>query len=1230
LPQTQQLLQQQLSHPQQPQQVPQSLLQKEIEIINTSVIPPSAKLRHISSNLHDGVRLWKAIYCDGSGSGAAGVAFSGDHGTEEWGAFLPGLTNNQAEFVALCAAINISKDIITDCFAHGSEVGLVIILDSDLVTSALLGEKLIRSHNLTSLFHLAKHLLDSLPADIRANIALAWMPGHGEFSQLADSTCNRVLTSRCDLADQSPFASAKLLCPVASTTSSSSESQPSDRDARIISSLSDLRVARKSLRRNDAIKFTAAVAPLFARYNNAPPHLRDEILWEILDAPKRYALAGEGKKKSRKLPVLSVQDPLFSSNVEAPPSSNVDDLNFKKRKFKKVTELARGGAFSRAVKLLLSASSPDSSFDTGDKLEALHPTGDLNLQPSKPPHSANLLSPDPDELIKLIKENCDMKSGGPSGWTEELFLLVVRHNAQSLEGSTQVLVDIANGDIGEEVAARLAASRLVGLMKPDFGVRPIAIGECFSRLAGKLLLSKVNSRLNFKFGNAGQFAFAPGGVEAIVHSTRSSLYCGKSFVTVDCSNAFNSINRHVFLAELYSDPSLQLLFNYVDLFYGGKSALIFAQSEQSSSDPKTSERILKPRFIWSREGVRQGCVLGPALFCLGIHPVLEKIRVAHPLIHIVAYMDDIIVLGDSDEAIIAATLMLSHELHKIGLHANHKKCFASGPHASTLANSLGFNCMSAGQKVLGAWISHSPSDSEEFLYKKLAKHNSFFESVVELPSPVALPILKACGLPRWNHIIRCHEPHISANATASFDDHVLQAFTKISCGDMKLPSLSPLQRILVHLPRGGVGLTNMSAIASLAYQSSLDPSSGTQHAKSDVFNSHLINEVMLHPDFSKHLHATMKRGAGAWLSCVDDIDEMTPAAFSAALRNLILWSAIEPDAPVSCECGFSCSGAQFGPHVQGCVKIPGSLVSTRHNAVRDKLCDLSRDVSLPVMKERLIYKRGTEERRIDLSIWIQGVIYFIDITITSTTAASHIDQNDAQILNEKTRLKEKLYGEDASRFSAELIVFQLDVLGGISTPAFTMMKKIASAAPPLLQDDFFRSIVRSLSATIQAFNGEILLRSCYSLLASARTNALVRSFSGSDSERWQHQPYALSSPLVNINSAPKVLSSPIIVNSAEKSVCVTPVASSPLPDSNETAVCDHLPDIGFQRLSPLASAHPIVTHCDPAAPSIISHQNPIQNKNPNDRLFHSDIISYFMNPKLSNFGAINNFTITGH
>ena len=52
-------------------------------------------------------------------------------------------------------------------------------------------------------------------------------------------------------------------------------------------------------------------------------------------------------------------------------------------------------------------------------------------------------------------------------------------------------------------------------------------------------------------------------------------------------------------------------------------------------------------FLSLEKGVHQGDPLGPALFATAIHPVLKELQRRYPRIHLLAYLDDVFLLGSS-------------------------------------------------------------------------------------------------------------------------------------------------------------------------------------------------------------------------------------------------------------------------------------------------------------------------------------------------------------------------------------------------------------------------------------------------------------------------------------------------------------------------------------------------------------------------------------------------------
>ena len=107
---------------------------------------------------------------------------------------------------------------------------------------------------------------------------------------------------------------------------------------------------------------------------------------------------------------------------------------------------------------------------------------------------------------------------GRSGWTGDL-LRAIGDDPHCLEGITSLVTMILNGEVRGRAREVLLTSVLVGIGKPKGGVRPIAIGEVFYKLAALYALRTIRDDIPGALG-AGQFALLPGGAEAASLSTR--------------------------------------------------------------------------------------------------------------------------------------------------------------------------------------------------------------------------------------------------------------------------------------------------------------------------------------------------------------------------------------------------------------------------------------------------------------------------------------------------------------------------------------------------------------------------------------------------------------------------------------------------------------------------------------------------------------------------------------
>ena len=169
--------------------------------------------------------------------------------------------------------------------------------------------------------------------------------------------------------------------------------------------------------------------------------------------------------------------------------------------------------------------------------------------------------------------------------------------------------------------------RLFALQKKSGGLRPIAIGYTWHRLAAKCANSYAISQLGDTLLRMQLGVATPGGREAAIHTTRrymATMSDDSVLVKLDFSNVFNCLCRDCMLKTIAEQ--IPDMYKFCWLSYSNATARKFGDST-----------------IWSEEGPQQGNPLGPLLFCLTIHPVIQS----QSSDLVLAYIDDV-TLGGSN------------------------------------------------------------------------------------------------------------------------------------------------------------------------------------------------------------------------------------------------------------------------------------------------------------------------------------------------------------------------------------------------------------------------------------------------------------------------------------------------------------------------------------------------------------------------------------------------------
>ena len=457
------------------------------------------------------------------------------------------------------------------------------------------------------------------------------------------------------------------------------------------------------------------------------------------------------------------------------------------------------------------------------QLQALHPAPADLVIPNKPADCPQFR--DSDSLQKFISFQVTKKKAsapGPSGWT---FMLVkdLMSDEVCCRGITALVMDIVNGKLSDECAALLTGSTLFAQVKPLGGVRPLACGEVFYRLAASFVVSLIGKDARDVLAPLQLAVAVPGGCEVAVHLLQNWATEVKegvsaprrAVVKVDFANAFNSRRRDGVLEALYAEPSLNAAWRMADWAYKTPSALFLM-----GKAGKEVQAVLP-----SVTGVRQGCPLGHTLFALSIHPLLLQIRDRYPTVSVVAISDDLSVV--CPPSLISEVFeFIREKAAPMGLKLVDRKTEVAWLHSTVempreleeFARQYGLAGVQAGAlDVLGAVVGDDKPKMRWRLASRIHELTPLLEKLTDrrLSAQEATVLLTQCVVAKVGYLWRCCPPSVTGEAAELFDDMIAETASKI-WGVSELTGKSLVQAQLpVRL--GGCGLGNARKTATEAW-----------------------------------------------------------------------------------------------------------------------------------------------------------------------------------------------------------------------------------------------------------------------------------------------------------------------------------------------------------------------------------------------------------------------------
>jgi hypothetical protein len=395
-------------------------------------------------------------------------------------------------------------------------------------------------------------------------------------------------------------------------------------------------------------------------------------------------------------------------------------------------------------------------------------------------------------------------SPGPSGFTINML-----KKLGGTERGLSALTDLVNRLLNGYDADKLTGSRLVPLIKTRNKVRPVAVGEVLLRLAARCIGKRLQKDFSQYFRPMQFGVKEPQGTETIIHRVRQDLSCGSVALNVDISNAFNSISREQIRQQVAQHfPSL---LPYFQSAYTGEAPLYYKGEV----------------LTHSLEGVRQGDPLGPALFALGLHPVLQSIREDFPDIRIYAYLDDVTFTGEVSELSTVFT-RFRNLCENIGLQVNMEKSniipgINSMSSSDLPSNLSGVTLCPQGSELLGAPIGTAEFENACCRRKiQDLRRLLLVQTEKSIPCQYRFLLLKDSVLPTINYLLRTVPPNNRILATEKFDE-AIQDIVKVLLGGPEWGSpreIKNCRQIYLPLRYGGLGLTLAKHVSVAAYLAS--------------------------------------------------------------------------------------------------------------------------------------------------------------------------------------------------------------------------------------------------------------------------------------------------------------------------------------------------------------------------------------------------------------------------
>ncbi len=595
-----------------------------------------------------------------------------------------------------------------------------------------------------------------------------------------------------------------------------------------------------------------------------------------------------------------------------------------------------------------------------------------------------------------------------------------------LTSLTSLTSIILNGAVPAIICPYLYGATLTALQKLCGGIRPIAVGNIWRRMAAKLACRRVASTLWNTFQPNQLGVGIKNGAEAGAHAARlfynSEHESIKIFLKIDVKNAFNEVRRDIVLQEV--KKQIPEIFKFVEQCYKLPTNVYYGEN-----------------LILSQRGVQQGDPLGPALFCLALQNIIQSLKIMDLDMNI-WYLDDGTIAG-CPKHVLKAFHIIVEKAKEIGLTLNHRKCEISvlGPHTFEEKKDLLelFNNASPGIQeieVSKAFLLGCPLTDQAAvvcLERKIKDLESFTNKLKNISAHSAYFLLRmSITIPRLIFFLRVNPMWRNFTGLQRYDEVLKESlesilnvqFTPGAWSESSLP-----------IKMGGMGIRHATEMAIPCFLSSIydvsdlldkllsEPYRQIDPARLEaeklwcdkfgempqmelrniqkIWESNdidqkiiTINNSLKKPVDKARFIANSVCESGAWLQTIPSPQlgtHLTNDEFRIALALRLGLVIVQPH---TCVCGDKVN--KYGLHGLSCSKAKGT--NPRHAAGNNILQRALKSAEIPSILEPPGCSRpdGKKPDGMSLTPWARGRSVLWDYTCSDTFAPSYIQGTSRQ------------------------------------------------------------------------------------------------------------------------------------------------------------------------------------------------------------------------------------------